>query len=333
MDTTPDAKDQVEASSASAIAVEPQKDVTAAPSAATDATKTVNEESVVQSVVDGLAESSTAVVQKEVEGVQEEPTPKVEEKKGEEPPFHTHPRWQEKVKEVTELKAEVEKLKSFEQQVAQLTSYCEQNNINDQQLKDALELTALLNTAPEKALERLKPVYDILQQYVNGDGLPEDLQAEVSNNQISLERAKEINKYRAQQRVSASRTKLTAEQQQKVLVQQIQRDVTSWDMSKRATNPDFKPKASPTEPDGVWEFVQARFNSSLQMLPATTPQEVIRCAEQAYDAVVKGLARFVPQPPVSRTLPVNGSTTKSTAKARSVDDVVNIIASGGKYQG
>jgi len=253
------------------------------------------------------------------------------EEKVEDLPFHAHPRWQQKVEEARTLREEVESLKPMAERVVKLNQYCEANSITDAQLNDALELTALLNTNPAKALERLTPVMQVLQQYVNGDGLPEDLQQEVNEGKISLERAKQLNKTLAQQKVEEQRRLRSIETEQTRSRNSMVEAVNSWDKAKRATNPDFKPKVNASEPDGLWEFVQSRFNTMLQSAQVKTQQDVISLAEQAYENVTKGIGRLTPRPSVSRTLTSVGTSTTALPAPKTPDDVINLVASGGKY--
>jgi hypothetical protein len=258
-------------------------------------------------------------------------TPK-DEKVEELPPFHQHPRWQEKLAEVKTLKEELEQVKPLAQQVDGLKKYCEANNVNEQQFKDALEIAALINNNPAEAYKRLQPIVGALSQITEG-AVPDDLKDEVASGALDVERAKEIGRLRAQEKVRAQRGELTAKQQQEQAVNQVVASLETWDRQKRGADPDFKPKTSTNEPDGKWELVQAKFMQLVNGSQIRNQQDAINLVEKAYVAVNESLNRLIPKPANRRALSSTRASLIATPEPKSLDDVAAIFMSGGKYTG
>lgn len=308
-------------------------------STSTDVKEPESPDDVVSSVAASLTEESSPEAkvedeaQKNVEGEQEAPS--TEEKKEELPPFHQHPRWQEKVQEVNTLKQEVDKMKPLAERVTQLEQFCAQHGITGEQFQQALEVAALINTDPAKALEKLSPVYDALSQY-NGSKLPEDLQADVDSGALSPERAKEIAQLRAQGKVTEKRQQMTAEQRVQQEHQQNLQAIQAWDVAKQKTDLSFKPKTDNNAPDGKWEFVRDRFNAMVNQRFAQgdrpTPQTLIALVEQAYAEVSRSFGQFVASKKPLKSLTSSGSSIVASPAPKTADDVIDAIANGAKLE-
>ena len=255
---------------------------------------------------------------------------KTEEKKEELPPFHQHPRWQEKVKEVKELQtkfAEVEtKLKEYEpmaQHHKQIVEYCQTNNISQQQFQEAMQFVAALNSNPAQARAMLEPVWKNLSSF-DENTIPADLQARVTEGEISEAAAKEIAGYRAKQNAGQKTQQFSQQQQVQQTQKALNDSVSGWDSSKRSADPDFKPKAGVTAPDGLYELTAKGFAYLASTNPAATPQDVIKHLETAYNDAKATLKRLAP--PTKPTPKVPSSSTASVGKQKEPKTIREVVA-------
>lgn len=316
-------------------------------STSTDVKEPKTPDDVVETVVKATEESSTKETQPE-ETVEKSTEEKVDNKtedvvdesekekaKDELPPFHEHPRWQEKLAENKELQTTIEKLKPSAERAEAIDRFCATNSITTEQFQQALEVAALLNADPAKALERLTPVYEALQQY-NGSKLPDDLQADIDAGTITIGRAKEIARYRAEVKVNEKRGQHSAQQAQQQEQSAVMNAVVAWDTAKRKSDPNFKPKSEANAVNGLWEFVSDRFNVLVTTKFANgvkpTPQDVIQIAEQAYNDVKKSFGTFSQPKKAMKSLTSSGSSTHATPAPKNADDVINAIANGVKLE-
>lgn len=249
-----------------------------------------------------------------------------EDEKGEEQvPFHEHPRWKEMVTERDELRRQVAELTPIRQEAEKVRQFCDSYQITQDQHYAALEVAALLNSDPAKALERLKPIVEQLSQF-DGTALPEDLRNEVDEGIISEERAQEIAKLRAQTRMGETRQQQFAVRQQQAYVRAVSEGLSSWQSSKAKLDPDFRPKKTEGDPDGKYELFVDRLHKMWSAKPPESAQQAIAQAEQAYESVQKALGRYIPAKPSVKSL---GATPASKTKAEpeTPEDVVNEVLS------
>ena len=246
---------------------------------------------------------------------------------GDMPPFHTHPRWQEKVAEVNQYKSEVERLKPLAEAQESIAAYLTENGVTPQEFQNAVEIAALLKTNPEAAANKLRPMLESLGYSAEG-GLPKDLVEKVENGTIQLDDAKEIARLRVQAKAAETRG-MTAQQVQVQAASAAKAQaIQSWESATAATNPDFRPKTDPNGPDGLYEMTVLKFSQLMQTQPPRTPQQITALAQRAYEGVMKTFGALKPKPkPTAKVLSTTSSSgTTAVAEPKSVQDVVMQVA-------
>lgn len=206
------------------------------------------------------------------------------------------------------------RMKSYEQdatQWRQVSDYLVQNNCTQEEFNAAISFLALSKSDPKKAKEFLDPIYQRLQADT-GEQLPDDLKKLVADEIIPEAVARAWAKDRAQGRLAEAQKQRTAEQamaaQQANARQAIATAVNTWSASVRAKDPSYKPKAKPTDQDGLYEMVQAKFNHYWNTVQMNTVDDVVAHYDKAYHDVVGYAKRLNTPRSTKKTLP---STTSS----------------------
>lgn len=204
--------------------------------------------------------------------------------------------------------AEVNQTKTaLEQKVAEMEpqavayrraeSFCQQNNISVEEYQNGLQLMALIKNDPQKALEQLKPLITQLQQF-SGEVLPTDLQAAVDNGEMSLAFAKRLVAAEAKQRFGGERLAQTqaqiAERQQQEYLSSLANTTQAWATDKRQHDPDFQPKAKPTDANGKFEIFMLDFQSRISPQTVRNAADLVKLAEEAYASASATVSRFAP---------------------------------------
>jgi hypothetical protein len=233
-------------------------------------------------------------------------------------PFHNHPRFQEIIKERNDLRNQVQEFEAAKPLAAQQQSvinFCQQNNISPEQFQQGLSFLAMLNTNPAEAYKQLKPIMEQLESY-DGARLPKDLEDEVAEGKLPLERAQEIATLRAQGKSSEFRGRVTAEQQAQQLQRANMNALGAWEQNTMGRDPDFKPKADKNAPDGKYELTVTAFQGLLAQNPPKNPQEVVALIQRAYDQINRvWTTRLTPrQPKGQRQIPSHRSSGKTADK-------------------
>lgn len=290
------------------------------------------EGSVLKSNQTAEGETPVGEIEKAGEEGEEAPEPqpgaeKQGEKEGEQqPPFHEHPRWKEMVTERNELREFKKAYEPMVQRYQQVEQFRESYGINDEQYNAALEIAALLNTDPVRALEKLRPVMEALGQY-DEKALPADLATDVENGDLTEERAQELAKLRAQTKAGEVRQKMTQQQREQQRVIGIQQSLTDWDRATMKADPDFRPKAKQEDPDGKYEMVMDKLRAQWAVRPVSSPQEATAQAQQAYESVQKMFSRFIPAKPAIKHLHSQSASVPAKKDPETAMDVANEIAS------
>lgn len=264
----------------------------------------------------------------EPEGDPEDATPVVTDKPEDTKlEFHKHPRFQELVTEKNAAKTEVDNLRPQAERSRILDSYLSTNGITGQDLTRALEYLRLYKTDPDKAYELMRPEWEALQT-IRGERLPPDLEAQVASG-MDATTAREL----ARLRVQSQRQQQFSQQNETVAAQQhelmINSSFNAWDTMKRGMDPDFKPKAGATAPDGKWELVSTKLLSLRQEHPPRSTMEAQQLAQQAYDSVSKTLSQFAPKKQVTRRpIGSQNSSQNSNVVVKTAEDVVKALLSG-----
>jgi hypothetical protein len=232
-----------------------------------------------------------------------------------------------------------EKLKSSEplaQAQRELVQHLRASQIDSNQFSEGLQVMALVNSDPEKALATFEGYVDRLRVQL-GKGLPADLQKEVTEGLLSENRAKELAQSRLKAQTYESTNRYSQMAQQNAEQQQIVDSMSVWMSSKQKLNPSFVPKAKPTDSDGPFEdFLKNNTWLFTQRRPANgqrfTPYEMTGIAEEAYTETLKMAQRYTPKPKAHKVLSSTSASQRSHASAdpKSEKDVVEQIAA--KYK-
>lgn len=212
--------------------------------------------------------------------------------------------------------------------------FLQRHGITQEEYQDTLDTLVLLKTDPRAALEKIKPLMQQLGQY-DPNALPSELEQKIAKlnerveeGELSKTAAKELEeawrekaKFDAERRLGAKRGELTEAQRQQAQLQSITTAASQWDVSKRTSDPDYKPKAKPDEPDGLFEITRKGFMYELGQTQVRSPQDAVNLLEKAYtDAKRLFTTRLAPKP----TKPSPNSTSSSTTprKEPSTDDEI-----------
>jgi hypothetical protein len=256
-------------------------------------------------------------------------------------------RIKELVQERDSFKTEFEAVKPKVESYDKIDGFCKDYGITPEQFNKVMEIQALLNTDPAKALERLQPIVDSLKGFV-GDKLPTDLQSKVDTGKLELDDAKEMARLRAQIEFGTRKSQFDSQRMQQSQAQSLQQQMAqsfqTWETARRTSDPDYKPKAKETDPDGKWELTKDKYlallnetrvvNGQVQYInPVRTPSEMISLVDKAYTAVNGAFSRFSgKKPPTRKHLSSNGSSGTSTKKtieeAGSLAEVASMVLPG-----
>ena len=235
---------------------------------------------------------------------------------------------------------EFEKIKPLAESHQQIQQYCEQYNITQDQFKNLLDVQRLLNTDPEKALAKIMPIVEAIQGFT-GDKLPPDLQKEVDLSQISLERAREVAKLRAQSQFGATRFQQYQQMQQQKAQTAFQgaqvSAINAWIAGKK-NDLDFQPRKDDNAPRGKFEFVYDAVQSMMAERDAQgnlkhvlrVPEDVTKLLEKAYTEVTRSLSPMQRKPATKKQLTQNGSGARNTSlkpeEAKTMGEAIRMAA-------
>lgn len=228
------------------------------------------------------------------------------------PPFHTHPRWIEKQREVKDLRAKVAELEQPARNFTVISTFMERERISTNTVVEALQVAALIQNEPEKAIVQLRAVLADLEDEL-GERLPEDLALEVEDGLITEARAKELAKARAAtKRATAETQAVTNEvatrekvEATKTAVNVMATTVASWEAAEKAKDPAYA-KKQPFILKAVQASVaQARAGGKTIF----TAEEVTAILETAKKDVNAALKAVLPPKPEVKPLRQNGHRT------------------------
>ncbi len=258
----------------------------------------------------------------------DQPKADASDKKGTEPdnenfsdvPFHKHPRFQQLVTERNQFREGA-------QQYDQVQNFLRQNGVTAEEAAEILEVRAMMKRDPAKAWEVVKPlVHQLLIDA--GKILPQDLQQQVAQNQISQAAALEISRLRA---LAASQTKAVeqdrarAEENAKLDNQKaIYKAIGDREIELRRTDPDFESKMDDVQRELAW--VHRRDG------PGDTPQKALQQLNDAVEAVNKRHKAAASQQRMQQKRPITGGRVaggnQAAAKPTSMLDVVQMGRAG-----
>jgi hypothetical protein len=232
-------------------------------------------------------------------------------------PFHTHPRWQEKVAQVRELNDKVAVLETRAKTVDELMSYTG----GEQGFENAKALMRAYSQDPATAVGMLET---LLSDARNRAGLvlqSDDLRKRVDEGLLDEASALEIEQSR---KVKSNHEQV--EQQRRVdQVRQTQQAMVtalnSWEANIRSNEPDYNVLA---------EDVQDRLTRLATLTPPRTPEDAIKLAVQALADVKKRNAARMPKAPAIKPGPVDNSSRTAVPAPKTLEEVVRMAARGGR---
>lgn len=278
--------------------------------------------------------------EEEVEGEKKDDKDSTEVEEGKPVPYD---RFKAVIEERNNFKNEVETYKTKATNFDSILSYCEKNNISSPEFQEMLRVQGLISSGKvEEGLKALLPVVESLQS-LTGDRLPPDLQSKVDENKMELDDARELAKLRNRGKYDTALSQREKESQQRREQNEFQtrlnRASTEWESAKRVSDPDYKPKAKPELPDGMWELTKDKFLAGLNATdangnyinPIGNEAQMVALLEKSYKAV-KAVYTVIRKPVTSKRLSSNGSSSSSKNKtiesAGSMREAMEIAAAG-----
>jgi hypothetical protein len=243
------------------------------------------------------------------------------------PPFNEHPRWKEVTTERNELRAKMEEYerdwKPLVTQQKGIVDYCTENGISPEQFQQTLEVMALMNTNPREALKRIQPVIDNLKQF-DETALPPDLEKRVVEENLDIETAREIAALRAQAKGQEYNGNVLRQRGERAAHAQRMNALVGWEQSMMGKDPDFKPKAKETDPNGKYETVVNEFRGLVAQRPPRDGAELVAMLQYVYDSVNKMFTtRLSPRQPTGKMVTATGSSAAIQEKEpQSLEEVV-----------
>jgi hypothetical protein len=242
---------------------------------------------------------------------QEEPdVAPVKPEEKEQVPFHEHPRWKEVVSERNDLKAKLEETTPLAETARHLQKYCQDHNLSQDELTEALSLAALaksdVRAFQQKMEERLTDVHVAL-----GNKLPADLQKKVDDGTMDAESAKELATLRLRSKQAEGSAATSQQQIEAQRHQSIATAIDQWESSQKKNDPDWDKRRSALE-----DRILAKCNAK----PPRTVSDGIRIAEEANTEVKKMFQGFIPKPRKRTPLLSSGSSVNNGEDLR-LDDM------------
>ncbi len=225
----------------------------------------------------------------------------------------------------TTLEQRVAKMEPQVKAYEETATFCRENNISVDEYRNGVQLIALIKNDPQKALEQLNPLITHLKQF-SGEILPPDLQQAVDNGEMSLVYAKRLVSAEAKQRFGGERLAQTqaqiAERQQTEYLNSLANTTQAWVTDKRQHDPDFQPKAKPTDANGKFEIFMLDFQSRISPQTVRGPADLVKLAEEAYASASATAARFSPSINGHRSIRSSRSTAASPKSPKTLAEAV-----------
>lgn len=193
--------------------------------------------------------------------------------------------------------------------------------LTPQDFEATMQLAALKKKNPTEYLARIRSEIDYIE-VASGQRLPKDLQEEVEMGTISEARARELAQYRLKATGQETTQQQTVAEAQRAWATAMGQTLSSWAQTKAMTDPDFKPKAKPTDKDGKFEDFLLRFQVLCSQRVPQNFADVTALAEQAYEQTNEMVARYRPTPPKKKVLTAGSTSTTPKGEPKTADDVL-----------
>ena len=213
---------------------------------------------------------------------------------------------------------EIQELKPQAEAYARVQKYIADAGLDTTEVNTGFEvMRAIKANDPWKALEKLRPIMAVLEKQA-GVVLPPELQEQARGGYISEAHAQELAQLRAREAANRQtierQQQANFEQQRQAATQAVTTELSSWESSKAASDPDYQAKKAPF----LHEALQAKWARGER---PRNPQEAREQAEKTMKEVEDRLRSILPKPVEIR--PTTGSTTPAAKpQVASMVDVV-----------
>lgn len=323
----------IETGEAEGAAPTPETDVNAAESSSAEAGSSPDLSSVIDTALKGEEASAPSEKEPNAEASEPESQEKKEPESDDLPDDPTDdelkdakPRTRQRIEALLdqrkELRGEVDSLKPKADQWDRIEEFRKANGMEPQHVANAIQIAALIESNPAKALEILSPVYDNLRQRA-GEVLPDELEQRVRQGDISREDALRIARAEAArmqlQRQSEDTRKRESEQAQR---QQVETQTnmlatvsSDWDREQASRDPDWSAKR-----DMAAATVSHRLTTA--GMP-DTPEAMVKLLNEAKKQVDATIGKFrQPKPAVARD--PDGASSRD-AKPRAPQNHMDVV--------
>lgn len=241
---------------------------------------------------------------------EEKPEAKAEAEDDSKLPFHSHPRFQELIRERNELR---EPAANFNR----ITGFMQEHGLGSDEVAEGFEIMALLKSGDREKLSQARDWFasrlGALDETL-GAVLPADLQDRVDNGLIDEETAGELAKARAAEKIREGRDQKEAERTEQQRQDEARRNsatkmanaVEGWETRIKGSDPDYSKKA-----DMVMRTCRAMMAEEGKQ--PTNEAEAVALAERAYAKVNEDLKSLLPKPKQVIPAPTGQSATATAA--------------------
>lgn len=210
----------------------------------------------------------------------------------------------------------------------QIVGFAEANRLSNEDVSATFEIAALMKTAPDKAYEKVLPIFLHLSQ-ITGNVLPSDIQQKVELGYLPESDARELVRLKSQAALTqaqlAERERQTESERQlaaqKSLVQEATDATARWEDQRSKTDPDWSSKK-----ELVLKFVHAEIARS--GFPASKAH-MVQMLDSVAAEVDQQVARFRPAP--RAVMAVTGSSSaRATAEPTSAVEAAMMALGGAR---
>lgn len=228
------------------------------------------------------------------------------------PPFHQHPRWQEKLRAERALKADVAALEPDAKAHRDVLGFMDANRLSHDDVRSGFAIMAAIRTDPAKAWELLQPTIKSIREFLGHD-LPADLQAKVEDGSVDEDTARETTRLR-NERIQQGQREEYAQRQAEARAQADTGQaagtaVDAWLNGQASADPDF----SHVSPLLEGEILRLQRVAQAEGKPFNTAESAVAMTTAAYANVKANLTRLRPAPqaiaPRPRSSAPAGGTT------------------------
>lgn len=278
-------------------------------------------------------EAETELVQPhEEQAAEEQATEGEDEDPTEEELAAAHPKTRQRIEKLlaerSDLRQEVETVKADADEYRRIMSFAGENNLSNDDFQNTLNIAALVQNDPVRALEVVAPIFANLQQRA-GAILPEDLQNRVDNGEMSYDAAMEVSRYRAQdvtrQQQSTVEQQRAQQREEQTRNQEFVRNLedmgNQYHAEQLAKDPDWSLKAPRHA-----EKVDLKIREHMRSHEGQINEDIVRkIVEDAASEVNTEFAAWRPKPETTNIDPLLHEQSGSSASQQQNVSTLDII--------